>query len=112
MSMTEHQAKQLGALIARERKGHGLSVRILAKELGVDPSWVTYLEQGRFLDPAPERLARVAEALSIKPGRVDRLTEGAVSNGMPSLSTYFRAKYNLAPEQVAKIEAYVDRLRR
>ena len=112
MSMTQQQAKQLGALIAKARAGRGLSLRDLAAELDLHRSWLGYLEQGKFLDPAPDRLARVADALGIEPARIDRLTHGAVAQSLPGIGTYFRAKYDLTPEEVAKIEAYVKRLRR
>jgi transcriptional regulator with XRE-family HTH domain len=111
MSMTPTQAKQLGAVVAKARTKKGWSIRELAKQLGVHASWVGFLEQGRYVDPAPDRLARIAELLDIEPGRMDRLTQGAVSEGLPELGTYFRAKYDLSPQQIEQIERYVKRLR-
>ena len=58
---------------------------------------------------APDRLAQLAEVLEIKPSRIDRLTKGAASEGLPELRTYFRAKYDLSPEQVEQIVKYMDR---
>lgn len=111
MSMTTTQAKQLGSLIAKARARKGLSYRALAQQLGVAYGWLSELEMGRFLDPAPDRLAAVAEALDIDPGRMDRITRGAVSDGLPELGTYFRAKYDLSPAEIAQVERYVRRLR-
>jgi transcriptional regulator with XRE-family HTH domain len=112
MSMTQAQAKQLGRLIARARTRKNRSLRELAAELGVHSSWLGFLEQGRYLDPAPDRLARLAQVLDIAPARIDRITKGAVSEGLPDMRTYFRAKYDLTPEQAAQVERYVKRLRR
>jgi transcriptional regulator with XRE-family HTH domain len=70
MGMTPTQAKQLGAVVARARTKKGWSIRELAKQLGVHASWVGFLEQGRYVDPAPDRLARIAELLDIEPGRM------------------------------------------
>lgn len=111
MSMTQAQAKQLGSVIAKARVRKGLSQRSLASQLEVAYGWLSDLEQGRFLDPAPDRLAAVAEALDIDAGRMDRMTRGAVSEGLPELGTYFRAKYELTPEQIERVERYVRRLR-
>lgn len=111
MSMTAAQARQLGAVIAKARARQGVSVRVLAARLGVNASWITHLEAGRFLDPAPDRLAAVAEALDIDSARMDRITRGAVSEGLPALGTYFRAKYDLTPAQIERVERYVKRLR-
>jgi transcriptional regulator with XRE-family HTH domain len=110
--MTPTQAKQLGAVIAKARAKKGLSIRELAAQLEVHASWVGFWEQGRYVDPAPDRLARIAELLDIEPVRMDRLTRGALSEGLPELGTYFRAKYDLTPEQIEQVQRYVRRLRR
>jgi transcriptional regulator with XRE-family HTH domain len=112
MSMTPAQAKQLGSLIAKARSRKGLSLRDLAWRVGVHTSWLGRLEQGDFADPAPDRLARVADELDIEPVRIDRITKGAVADGLPGMRTYFRAKYALSSEQIAQVERYIDRLRR
>lgn len=112
MNLTPAQAKQLGTVIATARVRKGLSMRVLAAELGIKPTWLAELEAGHYLDPAPDRLAQLAEVLEIKPSRIDRLTKGAASEGLPELRTYFRAKYDLTPEEIEKVERYIERLRR
>ena len=112
MGMTAHQAKQLGRLVARARAKKALSLNDLSGLIGGDRSWIGFIEQGQYSAPSPERLARLAEALDIEPAAIDRITKGAVANGLPGLRTYFRAKYDLTPEQVAQVERYVERLRR
>jgi len=107
--MTPAQAKQLGSLIAKARTRKGLSYRALALQLGVAFGWLAELEAGRFVDPAPDRLARLAEALDIEPARIDRITKGSMADSLPEVRTYFRAKYGLTPEQSAQIEHYVKR---
>ena len=84
----------------------------MAVELGVANGWIAELENGRYLDPAPDRLARLAEVLDIDSGRIDRITKGAMTEGLPGARTYFRAKYDLKPEEIAKVERYIERLRR
>lgn len=111
MSMTQAQARKLGELIASARAKKGLSTRGLATELDVAYGWITELENGRFLDPAPDRLARLAEALDIDPNRIDRIMRGAMADGLPGAKAYFRAKYDLSPEDIAKVERYIERLR-
>ena len=112
MGMTPNQAKQLGAVIAKARTRKGWSIFQLASRMGAPKSWVGFLEQGRYVDPAPERLAHIAELLDIKASRMNHLTRGAVSAGLPELRAYFRAKYDLSPEQIEQVERYVRRLRR
>ncbi len=112
MSITSTQARRLGTLIAQARARKGLSMRDMANQLGVSKGWVGELEHGRYLDPSPDRLARIAEALDIEPSRIDRLTEGTVADSLPGLRTYFRAKYDLTPEQIERVERYVERVQK
>jgi transcriptional regulator with XRE-family HTH domain len=112
MSMTPAQAMKLGELIAKARAKKGLSTRALAAELGVAIGWITELENGRFLDPAPDRLARLAAVLDIEPARIDRLAKGAITEGLPAPRVYFRSKLALTPEETDKVLRYIERLRR
>lgn len=112
MSMTPIQAKKLGELLAKARAKKGLSTRALAAELDVAIGWITELENGRFLDPAADRLARLAEALDVEPGRIDRLTQGAIAEGLLAPRVYFRSKMALSPDETDKVLRYIERLRR
>lgn len=109
--MTTTQAKRLGALIARARISKGLSTRALADRVGLSATWISGVESGRFAEPAADRLARLAEALDIAARRMNEISRGAVADNLPSMRTYFRAKYALSPEQIEQVERYVRRLR-
>jgi transcriptional regulator with XRE-family HTH domain len=110
--MTKAQAKQLGTLITRTRERAGKSIRQVAREIDADPSWVLKVERGNAVSPAPELLARLAEALDIDLERIDRITRGHVSGGMPAMRTYFRAAFtDFSDEDIGQIEALVSELR-
>lgn len=110
--MTEVQARELGRLIKRARTSKKLSLRALDELTGVSYGWLSRLERGTLIAPAPSRLTAVAQALDIPPERVDRLTRGEVSRDLPPIRTYFRAKYQLSPEEIGKIEDLFDQIRR
>jgi len=112
MSLTIIQAQRLGELITKARAKKGLTQASLTAELDVAAGWLAGLEQGRFLDPSAERLARIAEVLDIEPKRIERITKGRVTDRLPEMRTYFRAKYDLTPEQIDRIERYIARLQR
>lgn len=112
MSMTSAQARQLGELIKKARVRKKLSLMEVALRLGVSKAWVAKLEAGQMADPGTDRLAVIAAELDIDTRRIDRLTQGALTASLPDMSTYFRAKYALTPEQVADLQRYVERLRR
>lgn len=111
MSMTQAQAKKLGALIASARKQLGLSLRGLAAATGIDHSWIGYLEQGQYKEPAADRLAKLAQVLGLPIERIDYLSKGAVQAGLPQPDVYFRAKYGLSSEDSSKVQRYIDELR-
>jgi transcriptional regulator with XRE-family HTH domain len=110
--MTRIQAKRLGRIIGAARRRRGLSIRVLAAELDAASSWLTELEHGHFVDPAPDRLARLAEMLDIEPAQIDRITRGSMADSLPEVRTYFRAKYGFTSEESEQVARYVKRLRK
>lgn len=110
--MNDLQAARLGRLLAQARRNKGMSLRTVAERAGVEHNWLTRVEQGRFNQPAPERITRVIEILGIDPERIDRITKGHVSNSLPGVRTYFRAKYDLNQEEIDQIESTVKEIQR
>lgn len=108
--MTEAQAKRLGELLARHREKQQLSLRTLADRADVDFAWLGRMEQGRYAQPAPERLVRLAEALDIDPVQIDRVSGNYMADSLPSVRTYFRSKEKATPEEIAEIEAAIRRI--
>lgn len=110
--MREVQARELGRLFKQARRQRKLSLRALDELTGVSYGWLSRLEKGQMIEPAPSKLTRVAEVLGIAPERIDRITRGQVSRELPPIRTYFRAKYQLTPSEIAQIEELFDRIRR
>lgn len=112
MGMTSKQAEDLGRLVRRTRKRQRLSLRELGHRLQIPTSWLGHLEQGRYADPAPDRLNRICEALDIDPARLHPYVRQDVSDSLPEMTAYFRTKYRLSPAQVARIARYVERVQK
>jgi transcriptional regulator with XRE-family HTH domain len=110
--MNETQAIRLGRMLAQARRNKGLSLRVAAERAGIAHVWLTRVEQGRYHNPAPERLVRLAEVLEIDPERIDRITKGHVSSSLPSVRTYFRSKYDLSSDEIDHIEQVVAEITR
>lgn len=110
--MTEETARQLGRLVKQARHARKLTLRQLGELTGVSYTWLGRLEGGRMLAPAPSKLTKVAQALDLPPERIDTITRGQVSRDLPPIHTYFRAKYNLTPEEIREIEAVFEEIRR
>ena len=110
--MTGVQARELGRLFKQARRAKRLSLRALDELTGVSYGWLTRLEHGTMTTPAPSKLTAVAEVLGIPPERIDRITRGQVSRDLPPIRTYFRAKYQLSPQEIRQIEELFDQIRR
>jgi len=110
--MDDTQAIRLGRLIAEARKRRGWSLRETAELTGVPHLWIFRAERGWWHQPDPARLTRLIEALDIDPEKVDRITRGHVSSSLPGVRTYFRAKYDLSPAEIDRIERTVRQIER
>jgi transcriptional regulator with XRE-family HTH domain len=110
--MTEVQARELGRLFKQARRKRKLSLRAVDELSGVTYNWLARLERGKMKAPPPSKLTKVADVLDIPPERIDLITRGQVSRELPPIRTYFRAKYQLTPKEITKIEELFDRIRR
>ncbi len=105
--MTEAQAQRLGQLILRARTRRGWSLATLQEHTGISDGWLNRVERGVYLQPAPERVAKVAEVLEIDPMAIDRASKNHLSRSLPSVRTYFRSTAQATPEQLDEIEAAI-----
>ena len=108
--MTKEQARQVGRMIATARKRKGWSLRRLSVETDISHPWLFKLEQGGNTTPTPEWLIRVTDVLGIDPDRINRIVNAHMAEHLPSVRTYFRAKYDLTPEEIAEIERTIQDL--
>lgn len=109
--MDEQQAKTLGSLLKQKRESLGLSLRQLAKLADVNDVNIFRLERGDWAAPAPDKLARIAEALGLSLADVYALADYAVPTDLPSFKLYLRTKYRGLPQdEVDKIGAYAQKL--
>src|SRR4051794_28209122 len=69
------QAKELGQQLRTRREELGLSLRQLEKLTDVDNGTIARIEQGAFAAPAPDKLARITEALDLSLADVFALAE-------------------------------------
>ncbi len=103
--MTEAQAQRLGQLILRARTRRGWSLAMLQEHTGIPDVWLNRVERGVYLQPAPERVAKLAEVLEIDPMAIDRASKNHLAQSLPTVRTYFRSTAQATPEQLDEIEA-------
>ncbi len=109
--MDDKQAKRLGALLRARRNELGLSSRVLGKLTGVDAVTIQRLELGAISAPAPDKLARIAEALGLRLADVYAHAGYVVPNELPAFTPYMRTKYGALPDDdLDAIARYAERL--
>src|SRR5271154_558608 len=109
--MSPEQARALGTFIRENRTALGLSTRALAARCGVDMATIVRLEQGAFVEPRPDTLRAVAEALDLGVAQVFAKADYTVPSEM--MVPYLRTKHrDLPPEAISELERYAAKLGR
>jgi transcriptional regulator with XRE-family HTH domain len=97
-------AARLGSYVQRLRQERALSLRALAARAGVDFSWLSKLEHGRYASPDARSLWRTARALEVETADLYLEAGFGDAHGLPGFAPYLRAKYHLPPEAIAQLE--------
>jgi transcriptional regulator with XRE-family HTH domain len=103
--MTNEQAQILGGIFRYTREARGWSLEAVETRSGIPHSWLFELERGHYRQPAPKRLADLAELLEVDPALIDAVTRDHLANSLPSVWTYFRSKKKASPAEIVEIEA-------
>jgi transcriptional regulator with XRE-family HTH domain len=100
---------QLGQVIAHAREDKHISQRALARELGVPSSAISRLERGEQLPGnSPDRLAKIARTLDLDANELYELAGYPVSETLPDLPSYLKAKYNLPEDAIDDMANYLN----
>jgi transcriptional regulator with XRE-family HTH domain len=111
--MDETKAHEFGNYLQEQRQAAGVGVRELATAVGVNPTQIVRLEQGKVGSPKADVLGRIADVLRLPVADLLAMAGYPTSRTLPNLRPYMRAKYrDLPTEAVDEIEALVSQLRR
>lgn len=103
----------LGNYLRARRRELGLTSRGLAELSGLEQATIIRVETGRIRRPRPDILTKLAEALDVDSADLFARASYTAPTSLPSLTPYLRTKYkDLPAKEVAKIEAYAERLAR
>lgn len=87
----------LGTTIRQARERAGLSLRNLEAIVGVSRQLLLRLEHDEVDNPSPELLQQLAEALELDSDDLFAFVGYKLSEKLPNLTLYLRAKYQLSP---------------
>lgn len=109
--MEDNGQPALGQVLRARREQYGWSQYALEELSGVDHSVIGRIESGHIAAPGPDKLSRLAEALSLPVADVFVLAGYAVARQLPSFRLYLRSRYgDLPPEAHARLDAYFQRI--
>ncbi|WP_375477500.1 multiprotein-bridging factor 1 family protein [uncultured Jatrophihabitans sp.] len=97
----------LGITIRSAREAQGLSLRLLARLIGANPTQVLRWENDDAV-PSPKALALLAEQLELRASELFTLAGVPLPSDLATLPAMLRADYDLPPEAIADIEQYID----
>ncbi len=114
------KSEQLGALVRDRRQERELSLRQLVDlaaerlpdDVSFDQAYLHRLEKGLYRKPHPAILKALSDLLNIKLADLYALAEYPLAKGAPNVDVYLRTATDLPEEAVAKVEQYIERLRR
>lgn len=95
----------VGLPVGPRRKTPGLRRQEVAELAGVGPTWYTWLEQGRQINPSPRTLDAIAEALGLS--RSEREHMFRLANVLPSYGSGDRESFEV-PDVVRAVVSQVE----
>ncbi len=110
-SYPSYQAQQqtpLGKLLKDARVKARISQAQLAETIGISRPFLSQLESGRYLQPAPDILQRIAEVLRISREDLYALTGYTAPTGLPEYRAYLYAKYALPDAAIDELSDYFE----
>lgn len=110
--MDDSMTRELGEALRNLREAAGLTVYQLHQRTGIARAHLYRLEAGEIGEPRPEMLNLLASEFGIEPEELYEIAWQTTGTGpgLPSLPTYFRAKYQLDDTQIAALERTLKRV--
>jgi transcriptional regulator with XRE-family HTH domain len=99
----------LGQKLQALREQAGLTLYQLEDRSGIPRSRLFRLENGTTRQPTQDTLNKLAAALEVDPEEFLDLVWQDTGEPLPSLSTYFRSKFQFTDDQIAVIERAMTR---
>jgi len=98
--------KQLGNMISEARLARGLTVRDVAKSLGMDASYYSKIETGQ--NPLGKHAKAIAKLLRLNAAELEAMALVTSDRDLklPTFAPYLRAKYDLSDEAIAELQQH------
>lgn len=102
---------RLGEVVRNARIDLGISIRQLARAVGVHHSSIARLEAGNHQEPKPPRLQRLSRVLEIDERDLFALAGLEAFETLPAFTPYLRAKYDMSDQAARALEDHFNYIR-
>ena len=116
--MAKSKKQTFGERLRESRVAKGFGLRAFAKDVGVSPTYLSQVEQGKVDPPTADRVKRIAELLEES---VDEWTAlaGRLTEDLPEIihsspievPDLLRAVKGMTPEQMQKVREAAEKIR-
>ena len=116
--MAKKKQQSFGERLRDRRIAKGIGLRAFAKDVGVSPTYLSQVEQGKVDPPTADRVKRIAELLEES---VDEWTAlaGRLTEDLPEIihsspievPDLLRAVKGMTPEQMQKVREAAEKIR-
>ena len=117
--MSTKPLKRFGEVLREKRMEKGYSLRKFAKLVGVSPTYLSQVEQMNVDPPTADRVKRMAEILgenvdewTALAGRLTGDLPGIIQERPSELPDMLRAMQGLTPDQLRKLRADAERMKK
>lgn len=97
-AMTQEVIQSVGEILSVARKALGISANELARRSGINVSNVSRMENGLIIQPSPDTLQRLGDALGLDWADLFAAAGYEQPKTLPTIKPYLRSKYPNLPE--------------
>ena len=102
--------EKFGAFIRRERETREIGLRVMAKMIGVSPTYLSKVERDEFPPPAEDKVRKIAEIIECdtddllaRAGRVSSDISDIIKGRPVELTALLRTTKGMTAEEIARL---------
>lgn len=111
-SLSTAQARAIASLLQGRRTELGLSMRMVARQTGLNIATISQLEAATNLSPQPHTLKAIARGLKLPVSDLYAVADWLPADELPTIAMYLRTAYrDLSEEAISEVEHLLHSLR-
>ena len=102
--------EKFGSFIRRERQFKGIGLRVMAKKMGISPTYLSKCERDEFPPPSEDRVRDIAKILDCdvdellaRAGRVSSDVSDIIKRDPVQMTSLMRVVARMSPDEVKRL---------